>query len=89
MLPEVDLPIRLRATGAKAAEAWCTQNSLGERQTLEIAMQCYQGDLLPSCYDEWIQGERNRLRQRYLSMLERLIELLEEASYHAEAIRVA
>jgi len=52
-------------------------------------MQCYQGDLLPSCYDEWIQGERNRLRQRYLSMLERLIELLEEASYHAEAIRVA
>ena len=78
MLPEVDLPIRLRATGAKAAEAWCTQNSLGERQTLEIAMQCYQGDLLPSCYDEWIQGERDRLQQ-----------LSDEASHATAAQRLA
>ena len=89
MLPEVDLPILLRATGAKTAEAWCTQNSLGERQTLEIAMQCYQGDLLPSCYDEWIQPERDRLQQTYQGALERLTELLQQEHNYAGAIRVA
>jgi len=40
MLPEVDLPIHLRATGAKAAEAWCTQDSLGEPHVEIVALSC-------------------------------------------------
>ena len=74
---------------AKAAEARHLQDLLGERQALEEAAQCYQGDLLPSCYDDWISEERDRLRQMYLGVLERLIELLEEADDHAGAIRLA
>jgi DNA-binding SARP family transcriptional activator len=74
---------------AQAAEARRVQDSSGERQALEAAMQCYQGDLLPSCYDEWIQDERDGLRQMYLGVLERLIELLEEAGNYTEAIGVA
>lgn len=52
-------------------------------------MQCYQGDLLPSCYDEWIQDERDRLQQIFLAALERLIELLEVDGNYAGAICMA
>ena len=45
--------------------------------------------MLPSCYDEWIQGERDRLQQIYQGSLERLIELLEQERNYAAAIRVA
>ncbi len=54
------------AAMARAEEAQCMQDPAAERQALEEAMQCYQGDLLPSCYDEWIQAERDRLQQTYL-----------------------
>lgn len=50
---------------------------------LETAVELYRGDLLPSCYEDWIQSERERLRQAYLSGLERLVLLLEgERDYH-------
>lgn len=41
-------------------------------------MDLYRGDLLPSCYDEWILPERDRLRQAFFKALERLIVLLEQ-----------
>jgi DNA-binding SARP family transcriptional activator len=37
---------------------------------LERAAQLYRGDLLPSCYDEWIAPERERLQQVLLGVLE-------------------
>jgi len=74
---------------ARAEQARCAQHQGGERQALEAAVQCYQGDLLPGCYDEWILAERDRLQQAYIAGMERLIELLEaEGSYQA-AIRLA
>ena len=42
------------------------------RDALIAATELYTGDLLPSCYDDWIQPERERLRQAYLSLVEEL-----------------
>ncbi|MGH2487827.1 MAG: BTAD domain-containing putative transcriptional regulator, partial [Ktedonobacterales bacterium] len=66
-----------------------------ERQTagdalcaaLEQAVSLYGADLLPSCYDEWIAPERERLRLRYLHALGRLIDLLETRQNVDAAIR--
>lgn len=74
---------------ARAEEAQCLQDAAAERRALEEAVRLYQGDLLPACYDEWIQDERDRLQQSYLGALERLIELLEQERNYAGAIRVA
>jgi DNA-binding SARP family transcriptional activator/tetratricopeptide (TPR) repeat protein len=56
---------------------------------LEEACQLYAGDLLPGCYDDWILIERERLRERFLAALTRLIELLEAARKYPAAIRAA
>ena len=47
------------------------------QQALQIAADTYNGDLLPSCYDDWIFPERERLSQAYMRILEELIEILE------------
>lgn len=46
---------------------------------LQTAIELYRGDLLPDCYGDWIMPERERLRQLYVTVLERLIVQLEEA----------
>ena len=74
---------------ARAEQVRCVQDLAAERQALEAAVQHYQGDLLPNCYDEWILPERDRLQQMCLAALERLMELLEQAGNYAGAIRVA
>jgi predicted ATPase/DNA-binding SARP family transcriptional activator len=59
------------------------------RVALEQAIALYHGDLLPSCYDDWIVPERERLRQAFSGALERLLLLLERASQPREAIAYA
>jgi hypothetical protein len=56
---------------------------------LEQAVDLYQGDLLPSCYDDWIIPERERLRQRFTRALDRLVQSLENQRAYSEAIRHA
>jgi DNA-binding SARP family transcriptional activator len=56
------------------------------RRALEKAVDVYRGDLLPSCYDEWILPERDRLRQAFLKALEQLIGLQEQERDYAAAI---
>ena len=56
------------------------------RVALEHASTLYQGDLLPSCYDDWILPERERLRQAYTETLERLMRLLERQGEPRAAI---
>jgi len=73
----------------RAEEAQCMQDPAAERQALEAAIQLYRGDLLPSCYDEWILAERDRLQQTYQGALERLMDLLEHERNYAGAIRIA
>jgi len=56
---------------------------------LEEAVNSYGGDLLPSCYDDWIFPERERLSQAYLRVLEKLVEILEENQEFEAAIKNA
>lgn len=59
------------------------------RHALEAAVKLYRGDLLPSCYDEWILPERDRLRQAMLNALGRLMELEEQERDYQAAINSA
>src|SRR5262249_47748620 len=58
---------------AQAKQAEQVRDTAAMRQALEQVMQLYRGDLLPSCYDEWILPERDRLRQLFLSAAEHLV----------------
>lgn len=56
---------------------------------LQRAVDIYRGDLLLSCYDDWIVPERERLRQMLIEALERLVLLLEEERDYATVIQYA
>jgi DNA-binding SARP family transcriptional activator/predicted ATPase len=56
---------------------------------LEKALNLYRGDLLLSCYDDWILSERERLHQLCLKALERIIQMLEERRDYKAAIPFA
>ena len=73
----------------EADEAERVQDLRATCQALTRAVEVYRGDLLPSCYDEWIIPERDRLRQAFLRALERLIGLLEREREYATAISMA
>lgn len=47
------------------------------------------GDLLPDWYDDWLQDEREELRQTRLHALENLARLLSAGGRHADAIQAA
>jgi len=53
------------------------------------AVALYRGDLLPSCYDDWILPERERLQQTFVEATERLIALLEDERDYRTAIGYA
>ncbi len=74
---------------ARAEQALQMCDSAAVREVLERAVALYKGDLLPSCYDDWIIPQRERLRQAYLSALERLVRMLEEQQDYQAAIRIA
>ncbi|MEO6893338.1 MAG: BTAD domain-containing putative transcriptional regulator, partial [Ktedonobacteraceae bacterium] len=73
----------------EAEQAEQRQDTAARREALERVMHLYRGDLLPSCYDEWIVPERDRLRQIFLQASEQLIALLEEEHDYDAAIKVA
>jgi DNA-binding SARP family transcriptional activator len=56
---------------------------------LKRAIKLYHGDLLPSCYDEWILPERERLQQVLFDVLEKLVAQLESTRQYSEAIGYA
>ena len=45
---------------------------------LQRAVDLYGGDLLPACYDDWIQPERERLQGMFTAAAERLAHQLED-----------
>jgi DNA-binding SARP family transcriptional activator/tetratricopeptide (TPR) repeat protein len=56
---------------------------------LKQAITLYHDDLLPSCYDEWILPERERLQRVLFDVLEKLVEQLESTRQYGEAIGYA
>ncbi len=63
--------------------ATAEQSPGARRASLERAVGIYQGDLLTTCYDDWILPERERLRQCFVRATEELVELLEaQREYH-------
>ncbi|MCK4490024.1 MAG: AAA family ATPase, partial [Anaerolineales bacterium] len=64
-------------------------NQAALRVALEEAVDSYGGDLLPSCYDDWIFPERERLSQAYMRILEQLVEILEDDRDYDAAIKKA
>ena len=71
----------------EAADRHKDQDAL--RAALAEAVAIYHDDLLPSCYDEWIVPERERLRQRHRDALALLVRTLEEQRDYGAAIRYA
>jgi DNA-binding SARP family transcriptional activator len=59
------------------------------KDALERAVTLYRGDLLPSCYAEWISPERERLHQVHADVLDRLVVLLEAQRDYRAAILYA
>jgi DNA-binding SARP family transcriptional activator/predicted ATPase len=59
------------------------------QNALEQAATLYQGDLLPSCYDDWIVPHRDQLRQQAITGLDTLVTLLTAQGNTRNAIRYA
>lgn len=74
------------AAGEAANEAG---DARAERRSLERAVALYRGELLPNCYDAWIEGERERIRRAADRALERLIDACERDGDGDGAIRAA
>lgn len=74
---------------ARADELEAAADRKTARQHLDDAAARYGGDLLPGCYERWIEPERDRLRRDCARVLERLARLCENDGDLPAAIRHA
>jgi len=72
-----------------AFEAAADAGLAGDRDALREAARLYKGDILPDCAGEWIDADRERLRQRATKVLARLVELFEQDRAFGDAIEYA
>ena len=98
-LPEVDRflmtdaqTLRWRAASSFSLDVAEFEQAASQPQSVtawQRALDGYGGDLLPSCYDDWIVPERERLKQILIEVLEKLTQAaIDESDYHA-AIKYA
>jgi len=60
-----------------------------DQDALRALFDCYTGQLLPNCYDDWIIPLREQLHQDVMAALNRLVTLLENQRAYAEGSRYA
>ena len=53
---------------------WFSAETASEEEWAAL-VDCYRGDLLAGFYDDWVLAERERLRQRYIHLLEQRVAL--------------
>jgi DNA-binding SARP family transcriptional activator/predicted ATPase len=91
-LPDADQFLKVDAQTVQwRSDASCAIDVIKFEQALAAncltdASALYRGDLLPGCYDDWITGERERLRQAYQHTLDRLIAQAERQGRFDQAI---
>jgi predicted ATPase/DNA-binding SARP family transcriptional activator/Tfp pilus assembly protein PilF len=81
-----DAPCTLDVAGFERALAVAGSAESAGPQALEQVLAHYTGDLLPSCYDDWIVPERERLRNLLQEALEQLSLLWEQRGSYTAAI---
>ena len=59
------------------------------REDLERGARLYAGDLLPTCYDDWVLPRRNALNERACAALTRLVDIHERSLAYSAAINYA
>jgi DNA-binding SARP family transcriptional activator/predicted ATPase len=72
-----------------AFEAAAERGTNGDTGALQSAAALYHGDLMPDCSGEWIDPDRDRLRQRAHDVLSRLVAVLEGDRAYGDAIERA
>jgi DNA-binding SARP family transcriptional activator len=76
---------RFDEAASEADRARSAGDRARERACLEEAARHYRGDLLPELYEAWLDAPRERLRERFGAVVERLAALLEEQREYAAA----
>lgn len=74
---------------ARAQESARQDDEDARRTALERALDLYRGDLLPTCYDDWIGPERDRLRLRVAQALDEMIHLVDRQRDYTSATSYA
>ena len=69
-------------------EAAVERGRAGDPAAFEEALGLYDGPLLPTCYDDWIQADRERLQGLQLEASERLVADLEERREYRRAMQL-
>jgi DNA-binding SARP family transcriptional activator len=69
-------------------EAAVERGRSGDPASFEMALRLYDGPLLPTCYDDWIAPERERLHEIHLEASERLVADLEERREYRRAMQL-
>ncbi len=80
--------MRWLPTGASEVDVLSFREAIASGD-FERASRLYQGDLLPSCYDDWVLEEREALRTAALGVYRHLAEAAAERSDYRMAIRHA
>ncbi len=65
------------------------ERTVGDPAAREQAIELYAGDLLEELYDDWVVGERERLRALFLDALAHLISTYRDARDHSRALGYA
>jgi DNA-binding SARP family transcriptional activator len=80
--------VRWIATGPSEVDVLAFQDAMAAAD-FELAARLYSGDLLPACYDDWVLGERTKLRAQAYGALMRLTEEAAGRGDHKATLRHA